>query len=125
MQNAHTLELEAQKLRTQLVEADARCQGLEAQLKQRAAYKLSQAAPGQWAYTLKGEACGTPETTTYFCPACYAVHLEMPMQYLPAGPGTQAMLNCANSTKHALLLGGALPRPPKRSSHSPGIGRDW
>lgn len=125
IQALNALELEAQKLRFQLQEAHGRQHSLEAELKQRVAYALAQPAPGKWAYMSVGTLPDQPHNTTYFCAACYAVHLEVPLQYSPAGPGCDAMLRCANSPKHMLALGGALPSPPQRTVHSEGFGRDW
>lgn len=125
IQTTHALELEAQKLRAALVQADAQQKELEAKLEKRAHYELSQPALGKWAYTLVGKRTEDAQRTTYFCAACYAQHLEVPLQHVAAGPGSSAMLRCPNSPKHALSLGGALPGQPQRVTHSEGFGRDW
>ena len=112
LQAKHAIELEAQKLRTELVEANARTQELERQLERRRMYTLAQPAPGKWAYTHLDTQPGPPETTAYFCAACYATQREVPLQFKKAGPGQDAYLSCSVEPKHSLNLGGATPEPP-------------
>lgn len=116
IQSTHALELEAQKLRTQLIKADARVQEIERELEKRTAYEIAQPAPGQWARVPVGTAAGSPETTTYFCATCYAEGKEIPLQYRAAQPGYSAVLKCHVNKSHQLDLGGALPMPVVRAS---------
>lgn len=114
VQSTHALELEAQKLRTQLIQADARVQEVERELEKRTAYDIAQPAPGQWARIPVGVTPGEPSSTTYFCAACYADGKEVPLQYTKAGPGYSAGLHCQLDKGHSLNLGGALPAPPRQ-----------
>lgn len=122
LQTTHALELEAQKLRTELVEVQRRNQELAHELEQRRAYKLAQPAPGKWAYLRVEDEAGPPETTAYFCATCKAKGQEVPLQHKPATPGFDALLKCSVDKAHHLDLGGALPIPIQRSSpqaHNP------
>lgn len=115
IQCMHALELEAQKLRTELLEANGKLQEAHRELEKRSAYQIAQPAPGQWARIPVGTDPSHPESTTYFCATCYADGKEIPLQYSKAGPGYSAFLTCPVDKAHLLNLGGALPRPPRRS----------
>jgi hypothetical protein len=114
LQATHALELETQKLRTELVQADARVQEKERELEKRTAYKMAQPAPGIWARIPVDATAGEPESTAYFCATCYADGKEVPLQYRKAGPGYHAGLYCQVNKDHVLNLGGALPAPTPR-----------
>ncbi|MFN7155068.1 MAG: hypothetical protein ACK4OE_15395 [Acidovorax sp.] len=114
VQSTHALELEAQQLRADLVQANARVQAVERELEKRGAYKMAQPAPGQWARLPVGAVAGSPEDTAYFCATCYSEGKEVPLQYRKAGPGYNAGLYCQVSQGHSLNLGGALPAPPRQ-----------
>lgn len=116
LQSSHALELEAQKLRAELLQANARIQEVERELEKRGAYVIAQPAPGQWARLPVGTVAGTPENTTYFCATCYADGKEVPLKYQRPGAGYSALLVCPKEAKHTLNLGGALPRNPQRSA---------
>lgn len=115
VQSTHALELEAQQLRTQLLQAQARVQEVERELENRSAYKLAQPAAGQWARLPVGEVAGPPDSTAYFCATCYGDGKEVPLKYRQPGAGTHALLICPKDSAHSLVLGGALPRNPARS----------
>lgn len=122
IQTVNALELEAQQLRTQLVQANALHQEAKRELKKRVAYKLAQPAPDKWAYVLASETGTSTETTTYFCATCYAEHLEVPMQYLG---GNARTLRCTINGKHSIHIPGDTPPAPQRVVHDTGFGRAW
>ncbi|MDR2333715.1 MAG: hypothetical protein LBE61_09545 [Burkholderiaceae bacterium] len=109
VQTANTLELEAQKLRTQLLEAELKQHELEREIERRRAYKLAQPAKGAWAYVLENALAGAPDSTTYFCPACHAEKRDVPMQFRQAAPSIPNRLVCPLNKEHVISLGGALP----------------
>ena len=115
VQSTHTLELEAQQLRADLIQANARIQEIERELEKRGAYALAQPVPGQWARIPVGVTPDTPENTAYFCATCYSDGKEVPLQYRKAKPGFNAALLCQANKEHSLNLGGALPAPPPRT----------
>lgn len=116
VQSTHALELEAQQLRAQLVQANARIQEVERELEKRGAYTLTQPAPGQWARLPVGEVAGSPDSTAYFCATCYGDGKEVPLKYRKPSAGYHALLICPKENAHTLVLGGALPRNPQRSA---------
>ncbi|RYF41079.1 MAG: hypothetical protein EOO27_46810 [Comamonadaceae bacterium] len=115
VQSTHALELEAQQLRTQLLQAQTRVQEVERELEKRSAYTMAQPAPGQWARLPVNGVAGPPDSTAYFCATCYADGKEVPLKYRPPGAGHHALLICPKEGGHSLTLGGALPRNPPRS----------
>ncbi|RYE43833.1 MAG: hypothetical protein EOP24_26680 [Hyphomicrobiales bacterium] len=113
LQTMNALELEAQTLRRQLVEADSREQKLIRELEERSAYRRAQPAPGKWAYVASDQPDATTETTAYFCAACHAEGKHVVLQYHAPRPGIHAFLECAIAQAHRVVLGGALPSSPK------------
>lgn len=116
LQSSHALELEAQQLRAELLQANARIQEVERELEKRGAYRMAQPAPGQWARLPVDEVPGPPDSTAYFCATCYADGKEVPLKFRPPGAGYHALLICPKEGSHSLTLGGALPRNPQRSA---------
>lgn len=117
LQTIHSLELEAQKLRTELEQANSREQRLKSEIEQRRAYKLEQPAPGKWAYVRVEDHAGPPDATAYFCASCKAEHREVPLQYKAATQHYGPLLVCPLERRHTMEIGPALPqsRSPKQN----------
>ncbi len=124
LRDMHSLELETQKLRTELEKANTREQRLLAEIEQRRRYKLAQPAPGIWANLRIEDAPGPPDSTAYFCASCQADKREVPMQFKAASAGTSAYLICPMERRHALNLGGALPQSQRPQQDDP-FARNW
>lgn len=124
LQDMHSLELETQKLRTELGKANAREERLLAEIEQRRRYKLAQPAPGKWANLRVEDAPGPPETTAYFCTSCQAEKREVPLQFKAPSPGMSGYLICPVERRHSLDLGGSLPQG-QRPQHDDPFARNW
>ncbi|MDP4074216.1 hypothetical protein [Acidovorax sp. A1169] len=124
VQTMHALELETQKLRTELVETKGKNLELVREIEKRRGYVLAQPAPGKWAYTAPGSETGSPESTAYFCATCYAEKREIPLQYSKPRVHVEAWLNCPMERKHSLSLGGALPDSGRPEPDNP-FARNW
>lgn len=105
IQATHALEMEVQQLRMQAIQAQTRHAELEAQLKQRSQYKLTEVAPGKWVRELI-EPTDTPEgSRKYFCATCYGQGREIPLEFVKADQYGSAQLLCAaGSNAHTLYL---------------------
>lgn len=124
LRDMHSLELETQKLRTELEKAHAREHRLHAEIEQSRRYKLAQPAPGVWANLRIEDTPGPPDSTAYFCASCQADKREVPMQFKAASAGTSAYLICPMERRHALNLGGALAQSERPQQDDP-FARNW
>jgi len=103
IQATHTLEMEVQQLRVQAIQAQARHAELEAQLKQRSQYKLTEVAPGKWVRELMEPADAPKGTPKYFCATCYGEGREIPLEFVKADQYGNSQLLCA-AASHAHTL---------------------
>ena len=115
MQALHSLELETQKLRVQLADAERAKAQLEAQLKEEAQYQITEVCPGGWAYMLVSDTDKPVQDRPHFCPVCNANSKKMPMRHYQAQGQLAESWTCMADSGHRL----AKP-DPNRSSYALG-----
>ena len=84
VQALHSLELETQKLRMQLADAERANTELEAKLEEQSKYQITEIRPGVWAYCLVDHANTPVEQRPNFCAACYSNGKKVPLRYYAA-----------------------------------------
>ncbi len=80
----HRLELETQKLRMKLADAERAKAELEAKLEEETKYQITEIRPGVWAYCLVDHANAPVEQRPNFCATCYSNGKKVPLRYYPA-----------------------------------------
>jgi hypothetical protein len=109
MEKLHSLELEAQKLRMKLADAERGLEDLKRHMEDEAKYPLTEVRPGVWARVHVEDVEKPMERRPNFCPTCYGSGRKTPLQYREAAPSIPNRLVCPNDKGHTLNLGGALP----------------
>lgn len=84
VQTLHSLELEVQKLRMELADAQRQNKDLEAELKEQIQYQPAEIHPGVWAYTRVEDAEKPVQSRPNFCSACYGEGKKTPLRYYPS-----------------------------------------
>lgn len=105
IQATHALEMQVQQLRMEAVQAQARQAELEAQLKQRSQYKLTEVATGKWVRELVEPANTSKGSRKYFCATCYGEGREIPLEFVKADQyGSPQLLCLSKGTAHTLYV---------------------
>lgn len=107
----HRLEIETQKLRTQLAEAERAHAELQAKFSEDSKYPIVEISPGVWARTLADKlatpACDRPN----FCATCYANDKKVPLRYFPALGDRRETWKCTEDEAHTYRNNDAARRP--------------
>lgn len=121
LQALHSLELETQKLRMQLAEAEREKVQLHTQIKERAMHPLAQVRPGIWAHIRAEDSEKAVEDRPHFCAACYSNGKVVPLRYFKAHGELSESWNCPHEGGHRLTY-----RPQEPGSKTLGHdGRHW
>lgn len=103
MQTLHSLELENQKMRMELVEARRTHEHLESKVKEKTQYQFFEIVPGAWAYT-SAESIDLPvHKRPNFCASCHSSGKVVPLQYLPQETHGQETWFCPGNSAHTLV----------------------
>ncbi|MEE9871819.1 MAG: hypothetical protein PBV86_13660 [Delftia lacustris] len=103
VQALHSLELETQKMRMELVEARRQREDLEAKFKEKVQYSLFEVVPGAWAYTAVSDMQKAVDSRPNFCASCYSAGKVVPLQHFQAQTHGQDQWFCPGDSAHTLV----------------------
>ena len=117
VQALHSLELETQKLRMQLADAERTKADLEAKLEEESKYQITEIRPGVWAYCLVDQINAPVEQRPNFCSACYSSGKKVPLRYYAALGQRLESFQCLENDGHTFRNRDAEYKASRRSSH--------
>lgn len=118
VQALHMLELETQKLRMQLTDAERAKAELEAKLEEETKYQITEIRPGVWAYCLVDHVNAPVEQRPNFCAACYSNGKKVPLRYFEALGARLESFQCSVDDSHTYRNRDAgFNKALRRSSH--------